>query len=167
MQSWGRRPNAGGAGLEPVARGRAGAGLGLREARISAHAPFPAASSSTTATLGSFLYANRSCQKRSRDPPRGGAAWPAPSREGAWAGGELVPWNPTRTPGGPRAARTSALSCLGLHPFPCVPLRFPCPNSHCDLKRAEVRQETQDALCSPPIAGASFMLGEHSPSLVN
>lgn len=130
MQSWGRRPNAGGAGLEPVARGRAGAGLGLREARISAHAPFPAASSSTTATLGSFLYANRSCQKRSRDPPRGGAAWPAPSREGAGAGGELVPWNPTRTPGGPRAARTSALSCLGLHPFPCVPLRFPCPNSH-------------------------------------
>lgn len=57
-------------------------GLVSGQQRTAAHAPFPAASSSTAATLGSFLYANRPCQKRSRDPPRGGAAWPAPRGEG-------------------------------------------------------------------------------------
>lgn len=101
-------------------------GLASGQQRTAAHAPFPAASSSTAATLGSFLYANRPCQKRSRDPPRGGAARPAPCGEGAGAGAETELASPTaRTWLTPRAARTSALTwtpgCTldaGLHPLP-------------------------------------------------
>lgn len=86
-------------------------GLASGQQRTTAHAPFPAASSSTAAPLGSFLYANRPCQKRSRDPPRGGAAKPELRGEGAGAETELAPRSPTaRTWLTPHAARTSALT---------------------------------------------------------
>ena len=139
---------------EPEARGRPGAGSGQQ--RTAAHAPFPAASSSTAATLGSFLYANRPCQKRSRDPPRGGAARPAPRGEGAGAGAEreLAPRSPpARTWLTPRAALISALTCPGRRAAPTpahAPLRLLSPSSNCDPKRSVVHPETQSAFCSLP-----------------
>lgn len=154
-------------GLSEWAVQSCGRGLGAREStrheageargsasgqqRIPAHAPLAAANSSTAATLGSFLYANRLPEKEP-GPTQGRSGPAGPARRGEGAGGG-APRRPRAAPHAASPAPRRAAPSPGPHPRrsgPEVPLQ---------PRRSEMLPEAQSANAAHPLLEHHSCLG--------